>query len=241
MMARSFCRPEASQTRSPAVFFEPQNAMEFVFVIPRERLFPDCYPQGFRPFGDAFRREAFEETVLRHGFFVERDYAERTPSLKQVIPYTVVRRTDGEILVMRRLKKGGEGRLHGKLSIGVGGHINPEDKTDSEHANPLVGGTWRELSEEIVLEGRSELTPLGLINDDSNPVGAVHVGLAQMLTLDGQVRIREEEILEGELLSPERLAALRDEGANFETWSSILIDHLDEQRSNHTLTKATPV
>jgi predicted NUDIX family phosphoesterase len=198
--------------------------MEFVYVIPRERLFPDCYPQGFIAFGGALRREAFEEAVLTHGFFVERGYAERTPSLKQVIPYTVVRRESGEILLMRRLKQGGEGRLHGKLTIGVGGHINPEDAI----ANPLVGATWRELGEEVEIEGQSELLALGLINDDSNPVGAVHVGLAQLLTLEGSVRIREEDVLEGELVAPERLAALRAEGANFETWSSILIDHLGE-------------
>jgi predicted NUDIX family phosphoesterase len=230
MMVRSFCRPEPAETalsgRLPTL-----PAMEFVFVIPRERLFPNCYPQGFQAFGEACRLEAFEETVLAHGFFVEREHAERNPAWKQVIPYTVVRRADGDILVMRRLKKGGEGRLHGKLSIGVGGHINPEDAASSEHANPLVGGTWRELAEELVLEGRSELEPLGLINDDSNPVGAVHVGLAQMLTIEGSVRIREDEILEGELLAPDRLAALRDEGADFETWSSILIDHLDERIS----------
>jgi hypothetical protein len=53
-----------------------------------------------------------------------------------------------------------------------------------------------------------------------------------MLTIDGTVRIREEEILEGELMEPARLIALRDEGANFETWSSFLIDHVGEHLSS---------
>ncbi|MEM7309334.1 MAG: phosphoesterase [Planctomycetota bacterium] len=204
--------------------------MEFVFVVPRDRLFSECYPQGFVAFGEDLEPDAFEKTVLEQGFFVERDYAERTPSLKQVIPYTVVQNGDGEILTMRRLAKGGEGRLHGKLSIGVGGHINPEDaSSESEgNGNPLVGGTWREISEEICLDGRTELRKLGLINDDSNPVGAVHVGLAQILTVEGTVRIREEDVLEGTLTPPERFASLQAEGANFETWSSILIDRFDE-------------
>ena len=204
--------------------------MEFVYVIPRERLFPVCYPQGFVPFGAELRQEAFLETVAAHAFFVERQYAERTPALKQVIPYTVVRRATGEILLMRRLKRGGEGRLHGKLTIGVGGHVNPEDALASPR-HPLAGATWRELEEEIVIEepkDEREILCLGLINDDSNPVGAVHVGLAQMLTLERDVRIREEDVLEGELAAPERLMALRAQGADFETWSSILIDHLDE-------------
>ncbi len=208
--------------------------MEFVFVVPRERVFPECFPQGFTPFGEAFRREAFEEAVLAHGFFVERDHAERTPSLKQIIPYTVVRRAE-DVLLMRRLSTGGEGRLHGKRSIGVGGHINPEDvgpnagsPGDSVPRNPIEAGTWREISEEIVLEGRTELTSLGLINDDSNPVGAVHLGLAQILTVDGTVSIREEDVLEGDLTPPTKIAALLAEGADFETWSSILIESLGE-------------
>lgn len=203
--------------------------MEFVFVIPRERLFPECYPQGYTPFGEDFRHVDFEAAALEHGFFVEREYAERAPSLKQVIPYTVVRLGSGEVLLMRRLNKGGESRLHGKLSIGVGGHINPEDAISDDHANPLIGGTWRELSEEIVIEGSTELSALGMINDDSTAVGAVHVGLAQILTVSGAVRIREEDILEGELTSNERLTALRTEGANFETWSSFLIESFGEQ------------
>ena len=202
--------------------------MEFVFVLPRERLFPECYPQGFVPFGQDFGCEAFEETVLEHGFFVERPYAERNPGLKQVIPYTAVRDGNGDLLLMRRLDRGGEGRLHGKLSIGVGGHINPEDiGSDDEVRSPIEGGTWREISEEILVDGGSELQKLGLINDDSNPVGAVHVGLAQILTVQGTVGIREEDVLEGTLTPWERVRALRAEGANFETWSSILIDSLD--------------
>ena len=149
--------------------------MEFVFVIPREHLFPECYPHGYTPFGEGLQHADFEETALGHGFFVEREYAERTPALKQVIPYTVVRQETGEILLMRRLNKGGESRLHGKLSIGVGGHINPEDAVSDGDANPLIGGTWRELSEEIVIEGSTELSAIGMINDDSTAVGAVRI------------------------------------------------------------------
>ena len=201
--------------------------MEFVFVVPRERIFPECYPQGFVPFGEAFPRKAFEETVLAHGFFVERDHAERNPSLKQIIPYTVVQR-DADVLLMRRLSTGGEGRLHGKRSIGVGGHINPVDVSSKEGApaNPIEGGTWREISEEIVLQGGTQLSSLGLINDDSTPVGAVHLGLAQILTVDGTVGIREEDVLEGGLTPPEKIAALLAAGADFESWSSILIESL---------------
>jgi len=204
--------------------------MEFVYVVPRSDLFRECYPQGLAPFGPDLDREAFLEAVGEHGFFVERDYAERNPDLKQVIPYTVVTR-EGEILLLRRKPAGGEGRLHNKLSIGVGGHINPVDDSPTDvtrGAGLLERATHRELTEELEPFQFSTLDPVGLINDDSNPVGAVHVGLVQVLTTEQTVRIREHEVLEGELLSTGALQELRAEDANFETWSAMLVDRIDE-------------
>lgn len=210
--------------------------MEFVFVVPRQELFGSDAPQGLVPFrrrGTDISFEALERAVRDHGFFVERAYAERTPELKQVIPYTLVRVRgvlDGEdgFLLMRRLGRGGEARLHEKLSIGVGGHINPADLASTRDRALLEQGARRELEEELVVEGTSRLRSVGLLNDDANPVGAVHVGLVQVLDLDGTVRIREEDVLEGRLVSAEELRRLRATGANFETWSSLLIERLDE-------------
>lgn len=201
--------------------------MEFVYVVPRPRLFPDCYPQGFVPFGDALDREAFLGRIHEHGFFVERDHAEREPSLKQIIPYTVVE-SGGLVLRTRRLPKGGEARLHGKLSIGIGGHVNPVDRGPTAKSDFLEDATLRELTEELHLEGAGQPRHLGVLNDDSNPVGAVHLGLVQLLSVGGSVRIREEDVLEGRLVTREALAADLAAGANFETWSAVLVERLDE-------------
>lgn len=205
--------------------------MEFVYVVPRAELFRECYPQGLVPFRDARDRRGFETAVRRHGFFVERDYAERSPTLKQVIPYTVVR-TEGQVLLMRRLSNGGESRLHDKLSIGVGGHINPEDLSSTEDADPIRDGTRREIEEEIEVRGSYEIRTVGFLNDDSNPVGAVHLGVVQIVDVTGSVRIREEDMLEGRLASPEELAELLARGENFESWSSILIEQLADLAPN---------
>jgi predicted NUDIX family phosphoesterase len=196
--------------------------MEFVFVVPRRELFPDHYPHGFVPFGEGASAERLREVVERHGFFVERARAEVTPEWKQIIPYNVV--VCGEdVLLLRRTKQGGEARLHHKLTIGVGGHLNPEDLDGECGRNPIPRGTARELAEELEIEGRYELQPLGLINDDANPVGAVHVGLAQLVRVEGRVSIRETDVLEGRLAKPAELAQLLREGANFETWSAQLV------------------
>jgi len=202
--------------------------MEFVFVVPRKALFPECYPHGFTRFGDGLGEDAFHGIVEEHGFFVERAYAERTPSLKQVIPYTIVTR-DGEVFLLRRNANGGESRLFNKLSIGVGGHINPVDlPTDGEaRRNPIPAATRREVAEEeLEIIGTFGVQAAGILNDDSNPVGAVHVGLVQVLTVDGTVAVRETDQLEGRFVSLAEIESLLDGDANLETWSSLLIPHL---------------
>jgi predicted NUDIX family phosphoesterase len=211
--------------------------MEFVFVVPRDVLFPDWYPHGLVPFaegvggvGSSRSLTAFEAAVARDGFFVERAYAERTPALKQVIPYSVVW-CDGRVLLTRRLRGGGESRLHDKYSIGIGGHINPEDLgegTSSRARNPIDAGTRREIAEELSVRGRYEIQRVGLLNDDSNAVGAVHVGVVQVIAVEGTVDIRERHQLEGRLVSVGDLRDLLAQGADLETWSKLLLAHIDE-------------
>ncbi len=219
--------------------------MEFVFVVPRTALFPEHAPHGLSLFGprdEDWSREAFDSCVQTEGFFVERPYAERTPTLKRVIPYTVVVRGE-EVLLLQRTKGGGDARLHDKLTIGVGGHVNPIDAMPSGTAgdqgkspgadrvlDPLPAATRREvMDEELIVTGETRLVPIGLINDDSNPVGAVHVGFVQVLhLLGGDAQIREVDQLRGEFVPYSTLQSRQEEGANFETWSSLIVPHLDQ-------------
>lgn len=210
--------------------------MEFVFVVPREKLFPEHYPHGVVFFGEGLEEARVRATWCEHGFFVERAYAERTPSLKQVIPYTVVTR-GGEVLLLTRTKRGGDARLHDKLSIGVGGHVEPHDlpahgpsgsSPEDSSRDPVPNATRREvLEEELAVDGSWTLTTVGLLNDDSNAVGAVHVGLVQVLEVGGDVQVRELDTLQGSFVTPEELRRRLATGANFETWSSLLLEHLD--------------
>jgi len=162
------------------------------------------------------------------------------------------------VLLLKRLRQGGEARLHDKLSIGVGGHINPEDldaegpettsaSSESQHTSsphsqrdPIAAGTHRELAEELDLTGSYTLHPVGIINDDANAVGAVHVGYVQVLTTDGPVAIREREVLDGELVPPGELSALHAQGANFESWSAQLVERWSEIQACASLTPASP-
>ena len=212
--------------------------MEFVYVVPRSALFPDFYPHGLIRFQDTpaaesscLSRPAFEASIAREGFFVERSVAERTPAWKQIIPYTLVQCGE-RILLTRRTKSGGEARLHDKHSIGIGGHVNPVDLEPSASPgpirNPLPAGARREIGEELDVRGTYELRPVGLLNDDSNSVGAVHVGVVHVMRVEGTVEVREREQLEGRLVTPQELRELAERGANLETWTKLLLPHLEE-------------
>ncbi len=213
--------------------------MEFVYVVKRYDLFDLSFPHGFAGLGKdpeqgGHSRELATWTgrIREHGFFVERRWAEHDSSLKQIIPYTLMTHGD-EILLLKRLEAGGEARLHGKLSIGVGGHINPIDLDDEAgdadtELDILDAGCRRELEEELVIETSYNLRPVGAINDESGDVGSVHFGIVHQARCETpEVTIRETDVLEGHFVTIdalEELAAL--EADRFETWSALIIPHL---------------
>ena len=162
-------------------------------------------------------REAMLDIIINEHEFIDRPAAEEDPSYKQIIPYVVLTRK-GLVFATRRLNKGGESRLHGKVSIGIGGHINPVDETDRRSV--LMKGLERELEEEVYIQRRGELVPRGFINDDGNGVGAVHLGLCFSMEVEGEVSVKETEKLSGAWMS---LQELKSEYDNMETWSQIAL------------------
>lgn len=160
------------------------------------------------------------DIISEHHQFLPRPEMEEDTSYKQIIPYVILRRGE-DIYVLRRLKKGGETRLHGLLSIGVGGHINPVD--EAAGADVLMQGLRREVDEEVSIERELGIKPLGVINDDSNAVGSVHLGFLFELEVQGEVSVRETEKLAGEWVSKPELQALREQ---METWSQIAMEEI---------------
>ena len=135
---------------------------------------PACEPPAWRSWRAARR-------PLRSGRYLERPVAEESPQWKQLIPYVVVR--DGDLtFLMERTSAGGDPRLHRKASIGVGGHLNPVDAGE----DPLQGGLRREWAEELVADWEPQFQLLGLLNDDTNPVGSVHLGVVFQVDSAGQ-------------------------------------------------------
>ena len=162
-------------------------------------------------------REQLLDIIIEQHEFLPRSQAEEDTQYKQIIPYVVLTR-QGRAFATRRLSRGGESRLHGKISIGVGGHINPVDEQDRKSV--LMSGLERELDEEVYIEHRGELLPQGVINDDSNGVGAVHLGLCFSMEVDGRVSVKETEKLSGSWMSVDELKAEYDD---LETWAQIAL------------------
>ena len=161
-----------------------------------------------------------------NNFFIHRELAEDDPTHKQIIPYAIFKHGD-KFLRYLRGKKSGEQRLASKSSIGIGGHINQDDfNSSSLEKDTYLTGIEREINEELIINCDYNNLPIALINDDSNDVGQVHLGVVHLFDLESdQVKAGEANIENLEFLSSEDLLREKD---NLESWSQICVDHLDE-------------
>lgn len=202
------------------------SEVEQVLVISRQ-LFDELGSfQGFQ--GDAGR---YLDAILAAGnnYFMPRPDAENDPSHKQIIPYSILRH-NGRYLVYTRGGKSGEKRLVAKHSIGIGGHINPHDeREDSLAKTTYLNAIERELAEELQIEGSHTQTIIGLINDDSNDVGRVHLGVVHLFDLDSDSVHSNEDAIQN--LRFEELATLLATKDQLESWSAICIEYLGKADS----------
>ncbi len=194
---------------------------EHVLVIQRALFDQLGSFQGFQP-----EAQRYLDAMLAPGanFFMERPAAEQDPTHKQLIPYTIFHH-QGHYLTYTRGGASGEKRLVAKRSIGIGGHINPVDEAQDGLGQSLYfNGVEREINEELVLQGSHTQRVIGLINDDSNEVGSVHLGVVHVFDLsDDKVQSNEDAIQDLAFISLAELVQQRDQ---LESWSQICIDHL---------------
>jgi predicted NUDIX family phosphoesterase len=188
-----------------------ENARELVLVVPRIEL-PALGWRGVRSDDVA----AYLAAIERSTQFRPRSEVEQDPSLKQLIPYLVLRDAE-RLFLMQRTRAGGDARLHERYSIGIGGHLNPGDRD-------ALGGLSREWHEEIKAAFQPDFRFLGLLNDDEDPVGAVHLGLVYVADAANRpVSVRETDKLRGSFAEVEDVRRVY---ADLETWSRLVFDFL---------------
>ena len=194
---------------------------EQILVVNRKELFSneENHFYGFIEKNDEKTKKiiaTFESYEVKRRGDMEED-----PNYKQLIGYVLLKdEVTGEVLVYKRLVGGGEARLHGKASVGIGGHMNEvEGKTIFEM---LKINAARELNEEVGVSEEYALNNLhfiGLINDDKTEVGQVHVGGVYECKVDKQlVEVKEDDTLVIKWMTGEEAKAEE----NYETWSEFL-------------------
>lgn len=196
----------------------PQSATnthdENILVVKRKTLFADTAWHGLHIHNTA----DLVSVITNNQEFMPRSLMEQDPTYKQIIPYVIFKFED-RYFVMQRRATASEQRLKNKFSLGIGGHVRQEDVTDK----PILEWAEREFHEEISYSGSLQLQPLGFLNDDTNPVGQVHLGFVILAVGDTDKISIKSELKSGYLL---RKDEIKQAYPQLETWSQIIFDYL---------------
>lgn len=196
---------------------------EQVLVVERKLLEQVGEFEGLAFDVDRYLRKLFVQGACR---FIPRSQAEVDPAYKQLIPY-VIMTYDGKYLTYVRGRRAGEARLVGNRSIGIGGHINPADDMplfNNDFYQTYLAAVEREVAEEVSVETSHTDRVVALLNDESNEVGRVHLGIVHYWVLDApKVSKREQMITQMSFMSPAELQEVRD---TMETWSALCLTGL---------------
>ena len=202
--------------------------IERVLVVPTGLFHELGHFQGFS--ADVKR---YLPTLLnpRNTSYRPRQEVEEDPLYKQLIPYVIIRHRDasGRVAVFQytRGKGQGEGRLHTKRSIGIGGHISADDCGKPTAA--YDEGMRRELAEEVAIDSALTQQCVGLINDDHTEVGRVHLGVVHLFDVEHPaVQPRETDLLDAGFRPIDEILT---DLAGFETWSQICLEALFAAKS----------
>jgi predicted NUDIX family phosphoesterase len=193
---------------------------EHVLVFPTKLLNQIGIFQGL-----SFELDKYSDIIHnpKNHLFIKRKEAETSPDYKQLIPYALLY-CRGEFFVYRRGKLLAEKRLHGNYSLGIGGHISVTDP--GLFGTTYEDGLKREINEEVSIESGYKQRIVALLNDDSNDVGKVHLGIVHVLTLEKPlVQPREKSINETKFANTDELYKKIE---TFENWSKICIQHIDK-------------
>jgi len=185
---------------------------EHILVVKRNTLFPIKAFQGLQPIS-----EHYLTLIQKEKEFLPRNLMEEDLTYKQIIPYLIFKYEETYFMMQRR-SASSEQRLKNKYTLGIGGHMRQEDM---QHGATIFDWAQREFDEEISYTGNLSIKPLGILNDDSNAVGQVHLGLVLLLEGDRPHITVRSELKSGTLVS---LHDCLTYYPDMESWSQIIFD-----------------
>jgi len=202
---------------------------EKVLVVKRNEIFGKNNEKVFMGFKSVKEFKINEEILSKADFkfrkvagIGQKKAMEEDPTYKQIIPYLILK-FENKYFCYKRTNKAGEKRLHDNYSIGIGGHINPIDKTEND--NLILTSIKREFEEEVKYNGKINPKLIGYINDDTNAVGEVHLGLVYLIELENKnIKLNEIELDDGKLMN---LNEIENYYTNLESWSQIVFNYLN--------------
>lgn len=206
---------------------------ERVLVIPRTAMEVILgKKQGFIPV-EPRMQVGLLMALLRDADFQPRNSVEGNPKWKQIIPYVVLWQYEGSsghpiVFSYQRTSMQGEVRLHGKRSIGVGGHVNPIDRDPRmTMVDVYQRAMARELDEEVDIPMALAASKMvGLLNYEEDPVGRDHLGLVHLAQCQvGAVIQPKEPSMDGCFW--ETVSFLQETKEQYETWSQEVIGGLE--------------
>ncbi len=197
---------------------------KIILAVPAEGLPPVLQRTSFVPMTE----DQVLTTLYRAGPWLgPRSQLEEMPTFRQVIPYVALKCGDKWVRYTRT-PAGGEKRLHGRVSIGLGGHIDLSDVVmtgDSvDLVQTLTGAAQREVEEELGGVNPVSQRWTGLLVDNDNAVGRVHIGVVAVWEVTSVPHGSNEDAIGDTGLAT--LQELKADERRLETWSSLLVRYL---------------
>ncbi len=156
----------------------------------------------------------------------ERAQVEHDETLLQPVAYGVLFNEAGEVWCYQRA--GGDVRVDGCYSCGVGGHVDAVDATQPFDPEAALRCAWlRELAEELNAAPvhLADVRLHGLVYEGLSAIGRVHLGVVFVARWCGPTAPQPAE---GEALHPMGFMPLAHiaTDARFELWSRLVAQHL---------------
>ena len=151
--------------------------------------------------------------------------SEEDPSYQQIIPYAIVLHNE-KIFLYERAPSGinNEERLASKLTIGIGGHIEPTDEDEEEDI--ILVSLKREIQEELGYGDELYIIHKGYIKFGDLEVDKVHFGIVFLAEVkEHSFVFNNKEIVHGEFKTFEEIRS-PEIYKRLENWSKELIDNM---------------